>query len=121
MMESVLIVDDDTTVLSVVSRMLSGAGYETHTASSAQAAEKLIADHKIDIMLVDIVMPERGGLEFIMKEYRTNPGAKTIIMSGNVNLASDSLKILAEQFGVKSLIQKPFTKEELLDQLAKLN
>jgi DNA-binding response OmpR family regulator len=119
-MESVLIVDDDTAVLGVVSRMLSGAGYQNYTASSASAAEKLVEEHKIDIMLVDIVMPERGGLEFIMKEYRNNPKAKTIIMSGNVNLASDSLKILAEQFGVKSLIQKPFTKEELIDRIANL-
>jgi two-component system, cell cycle sensor histidine kinase and response regulator CckA len=108
----ILVVDDDTNVRTVVSRMLQLEGYEVVLAVSGEEAVAAIEREgdRIDLVLTDIVMPGMGGVELILQLERTHPGVPVISMSGYPRDAYQDLPSSTKLF-----LQKPVTPEALLD------
>jgi two-component system cell cycle response regulator CpdR len=80
---SILVVDDDPLVLSVLSDMLEELGCIVITSSSAsQALELLCRDSTIEILLTDVNMPEMSGVELAKKVLRLRKDVKTLLISG---------------------------------------
>lgn len=112
-MARILIVDDEESIRIVLARTLQGGRHEVYQASDGNAALKLLAKQTIDLVITDILMPNREGLETI-RELRANwPDAKIIAMSGGGRIRSMEFLRVAEGFGASAILKKPFSMTEL--------
>ena len=109
-----LIVDDETRVLSALRRALRKEGYEILLASSPQEALKLIAEYEIDAILSDHKMPGMSGLQVLAEAKRRHPDAARLLISGWPEaVASAELQAL----DVHALLPKPWDDAELKAEL----
>src|SRR5438552_18816303 len=82
--ESILVIDDEAMVLSLANSMLTRYGYSVITVSSGKEAIRLLEmwpDVKIDLMLVDLVMPEMNGIETVENIHQLRPGLPVLYFS----------------------------------------
>lgn len=109
----VFVVDDEPGIALLCSRLLTRAGYKVETQTSPREAINYLKDNKIDLLLVDIRMPEVDGFEVIQHAQRLQPDAAMLIMTGHGTVET---AIRALRQGVDGLILKPFSKgSELID------
>ncbi len=71
--------------------MLQKEGYETISASDGQIAMKLCRENPADVVITDIIMPEKEGIETIVELKREFPGIKIIAMSGGGRIGTGTL------------------------------
>ena len=109
--DSVLIVDDDTTLLDVFKSDLKLEGYPCETATSAMSALELINKSLFDIMIIDIELPDINGMELTRKVKRLKPDMVVIIITGFIE---DFDYDEAIEAGASDFIKKPFTLKELI-------
>ena len=82
--ETIFIIDDESAVLSLTSRMLTRYGYETITATNAKETLHLFEvwpDLPVDLLLVDIVMPDMNGIALAEKIWELRPGLPVLFFS----------------------------------------
>ena len=113
-MKKVLIIEDDQHILMMVKRMLEHFGFEIRLASNGQYGLELYKKINADLVITDIIMPEKEGLELIREMRRINPDLKIIAMSGGGKLSADNYLETAKIFGATKILQKPFTKKQLV-------
>jgi len=106
--EVVLLVDDEEVIITVTREILENLGYSVRSAKSGhEAVEIYKADKdKIDIIILDMVMPDMGGGETFDLLKKINPDVKVILSSG-YSLNGQAIRIMAR--GCHTFIQKPFT------------
>jgi DNA-binding response OmpR family regulator len=114
---AVLVVDDDPVLAGLISRGLSGAGYEVGEAIDGNKALKALETKTYDAVVIDIIMPDREGVETIIEIRERWPGIKIIAMSGGGRMDPDMFLNLASTFGADALLKKPFRLRELLELL----
>ena len=107
----ILIVDDETAMLEALSGFFSSRGYQLMTATSAEAALKLIAQEQPSLALIDIKLPGMNGIELLKAIKRDHPTVKTFIITAY----DEENKKTLEQIGVSAFFAKPIG----LDQLKK--
>jgi CheY-like chemotaxis protein len=117
-MPRILIIEDNEAVLRVMSRMLTGSGYDVQEASNGKAGLALYRQWATDIVITDIVMPDVEGLEVIRELRKTDPTVRIIAMSGGGIGSAEKYLALAQTFGAGSVLNKPFTQEELMTVVA---
>jgi len=111
----ILIIDDESMVRFSLRRILEGVGYEIAEAENGREGVAMQTASPFDLILTDIIMPEKEGVETVIELKRDFPDVKIIAMSdGGRTRNLDFLK-LAQQFGADRIIAKPFAEEELLD------
>ncbi len=112
----VLVLDDEPPIVRLCERLLKRAGFTTEAFVSATEALDYMSHHAIDLLLVDIRMPERSGFDVIADVQRLQPEAAILVMTGfgTVEIAIQALKQ-----GVDGLILKPFENTEELVQAAR--
>ena len=111
---SILIVDDEPGIRELLCMMLVAAGHTVVTAEDGVQAPKVMAAQPIDIVITDLLMPERDGLEFITEIRKKYPKVKIIAMSGGGHIARDSYLRIAKNFGAHVLLEKPFSQSGVL-------
>ena len=114
-MARILLIDDDTRVLETYFLMLERAGYEVVKATSGKEGTRLFRNNPTDLVITDIIMPEKEGLETIMELRRDFPNVKIIAISGGAFLEPDDYLEMAKQFGAMRTLTKPIDQEELLE------
>ncbi|HUJ22647.1 MAG TPA: response regulator [Bryobacteraceae bacterium] len=114
--KTILVVDDDLSVLAVIKCMLESGNYNlllAHTAASAlRMAER--EDLAIDLMLIDVVMPDIPGPELAERILAMRPHLKVLFMSGCVDAEVVRVKVLDRALG---FLPKPFTSDGLLERI----
>ncbi|MEW6109159.1 MAG: GGDEF domain-containing response regulator [Nitrospirota bacterium] len=108
---SVIIVDDDVSLLDIIATGLSTHGYRCETAADAETAFEIINKNSFDIMLTDIILPGMDGFELTAKAKRLRSDMLVIIMTG---FAEDFSYDRAIEAGASDFIKKPFTLQELI-------
>ena len=110
--ETILVVEDDASILTLTQRILKEIGYTVLIAQLPSQGLQLIEkhEHKIDLLITDVVMPEMNGKELSERIYELYPGVKTLFMSGYTADAIGHRGILEQNI---HFIQKPFSKENL--------
>ncbi len=108
----VLIVDDDPHVLRLASGLLSSAGYQTLEAGSPGEALAIATQVKIDILLVDAVLPGRSGPDLAEELLKLQPLGKMVFMSG-----LDPMAVWMAYGKPCQVLQKPFSRAELLGKM----
>jgi len=111
---SILIVDDEPGIRELLGIMLESSGHTVATAEDGIQAPKVMATRAIDVVITDLLMPERDGLEFITEVRKKYPSVKIIAMSGGGHIARDSYLRIAKTFGAHFLLEKPFNQSDVL-------
>ena len=115
-MATILLVDDDEGVRTLLHKALVAAGHEVEDAWNGDIALAAYRRQSRDLVITDLVMPEKDGLETIMALRRLNPAVKIIAMSGGgrtLGLGQLYLET-ASTFGANRILAKPFTSTALL-------
>ncbi|HLK68669.1 MAG TPA: response regulator [Bryobacteraceae bacterium] len=114
--QTILVVDDQTPVRQLISRMLTRSGFHTIEAGNgAQALAQFEDEHcSIDLAIIDMIMPRMSGLDVAAELSRQHPEVKILYLSPNsASIASDCIRRRAPQH----LLLKPFTERSLVDRV----
>ena len=119
-MAHILLVDDDQRVRTVMHRTLADAGYEVGEAADGAIALAAYARRRSDLVITDILMPRKEGLETVRELRALDPAVRIIAMSGGGVCAGRGTQYLALAvlFGAARVLSKPFTGKELLQAVA---
>jgi DNA-binding NtrC family response regulator len=123
--EHVLVVDDMPEQIEIASKMLSKLGYRVATATSGEEAVAYLRDNKVDLVVLDMIMPGgMDGLETYKRIKEIHPGQRVIIASG---FSESERVVMLQRLGAGEYVQKPYTLERFgvavrqeLDRLEKL-
>jgi len=111
MFPSILIVDDETSILQSLSGLLSDEGFEIQTAANGYEALKVIDTESPDLVLLDIWMPGIDGIETLKEIKKQNPHIQVIIISGHGNIET---AVKATKLGAFDLIEKPLSIDKVI-------
>lgn len=112
-MARILIVDDEPTLLALMSRFVSSLDHEVSTAADGRDALRILDDDDIDLLITDINMPDIDGIEILNELRRRRLEMPVIAMSGGGLLAKELLLDTASVLGAVVTLQKPFELNEL--------
>ena len=104
----ILVVDDDTEVRSAVRMMLERARFKVVEAGTGVEAARALRLHGADLILCDLFMPDKDGLEVICELRRESPSIKVIAMSGGGAKGIIDLLPMALRLGASGILYKPF-------------
>lgn len=110
----ILAIDDDANILAIIAEMLTTAGYEVVGASNGEEGVRLYRQEPFDLVVTDLLMPEKDGLEVVMELREDFPDAKIITLSGGNTFGHSSLQT-AKLLGASRTLRKPFKEDELLE------
>lgn len=110
MKATVLIVDDNETVLNLFRRQLTLAGYEVHAAPTLAASREAIEARRFDAILLDLNLPDGSGLDFVGDVRAANPSAAIVVITGNGDVP---IAVEAMRRGADNFLAKPVDMEAL--------
>jgi CheY-like chemotaxis protein len=119
-MARILVIEDNHVLCGMVLRMLVAAGHEVQAAVDGKVGLACYRQQRSDLVITDILMPETEGLETIRALRRHDPGVKIIAMSGADRGRAGGYLELAQKFGARRILSKPFTQDELLTAVAEV-
>src|SRR5215210_7289006 len=112
--QRILIVDDDPGIRRTLHILLSREGYQVTQARDGVEALRLWRDHGGDLVITDLHMPEKNGIETIIELLSHSPGTRIIAMSGGGQTKRLDLLGDAAMLGAVLTIEKPFTIDEMM-------
>ena len=119
-MKKVLVIDDDKDIRQLLTIALVEKGYVVNAAVNGQEGQVKMQSFKPDLVLVDMMMPKVGGLEFFHSETNPRTGklsCKMIAMSAATRDSADDLLESAEMMGVEAVFRKPLDMDLLIDKI----
>jgi DNA-binding response OmpR family regulator len=112
-MARILLIDDDDALRGVIAQNLILAGHTVIEAADGRQGVDLFHATPVDLVLTDLVMPGKEGVETIIELHGENPDLPIIAMSGGMPRSSMYLDIAAK-LGARRALAKPFTPQDLL-------
>ena len=113
-MTRILVIDDNIEVREMLLLMLKRAGYRAIGVENGRVGINHHRMFPFDIIITDIIMPEKEGIETIIELKRDYPDVKIIAISGGGKIDSNLYLTMAEKFGADRVMAKPFDMIELL-------
>lgn len=110
----VLLIDDDAQLLRQMSVAFIGAGFIVQTAADGQAALGRFLRAPTDLVVTDIIMPNREGIETIVALKKANPLVKIVAISGGFRVGPADFLELARHVGADAVLAKPFRLSDLI-------
>ena len=117
-MARILTIDDDDAVRSIVAHALTRDGHSVIQAADGVEGAARLHSHTFDLVITDLIMPNREGIETIIELHRDFPTLPIIAMSGAAE--SNSNLRMAQLLGARSTLQKPFSIQELQDAVTRV-
>ncbi len=111
MFPSILVVDDEPSILTSLGGLLIDEGYEVITANNGYEALKIIETQAPDLVLLDIWMPGMDGIEILKELKQTHPYMPVVIITGHGNIET---AVTATKIGAYDLIEKPISFDKLV-------
>ncbi len=112
-MACILLIDDDDALRGVIAQNLELAGHTVLQAGDGRQGVDLFHATSVDLVLTDLVMPGKEGVETIIELHRERPELPIIAMSGGMPRSAMYLEIAAK-LGARRALAKPFSPQELL-------
>ena len=120
-MARILIIDDDDQFRTMLKTMLEKAGYnDIEEAANGSIGMKLFRQHPFDLVITDIIMPDKEGIEMITELTRDYPRIKIIAMSGGGRTGHQGYLEMAKYLGASRTLAKPFKHADLIDAVQEL-
>ena len=113
-MTNLLLIEDNDQVRDIIHQCLETEPYVIHKSNSGLGGLALYQQKAIDIVLLDLFLPDKDGLEIIKAIRKMNPRAKIIAMSGGFQKGEIDILGIAKRLGAATTLSKPFSMEELL-------
>lgn len=117
-MTKILIIEDEEMVRTTIQQILLKAGYEVEVSSNGKLGLEKQKKKPADIVVTDIIMPEKDGIETTIEIRDHFPNTKIIAISGGGRIKNLNFLEYAKQMGADVILAKPFTREELLGAIA---
>jgi DNA-binding response OmpR family regulator len=111
---NMLVVEDDSELLQVMTGALRAAGHNVLAAEAGEAGLQLFRAEPPDLVVCDIVMPDRDGIELIPEMKRLQPTVKLLAISGRQMIGALDVLSLARSMGADATLAKPFSTEALV-------
>ena len=108
--DTILVVDDEPEVRSFLRKVLTGVSYHVLEAENGREAARQVETSEVDLVIMDLAMPEQEGIETISALRQVRPRLKIIAISGQF---AGPLLHVAELFGAQASLAKPIQPDEL--------
>lgn len=118
-MARIVLVDDTDLLRDALQHALHRAGHDVVTAASGLGIEGVVAQHKAELVITDMLMPGRDGVETVLALRRRYPALRIIAMSGGGTRGNLDLG-MASKLGVSATLTKPFEPEQLIARVAEI-
>lgn len=112
---SILVIDDEPALRAILSQVLTSAGHRVTGVSNGQEASKVMATAAFDVVLTDVIMPEKDGMQVIGEVRKKYPQVRIIAMSGGGHVSRDQYLKIAKGLGAHAVLEKPFPNQQLID------
>lgn len=109
---AILLIDDEEVIRDVISRLLEKNGYIVFSAEESEAGLKILHDEPIDLILLDLMLPGRSGLECLEEIFDIAPDVSVVMISAYASIEN---AVKATKMGAFDFVTKPFKNEELLN------
>lgn len=120
MTSSVLVIEDDAITRTTIASVLEDLGYQVFTAENGRAGLDLYAAEPADLVITDIYMPEKDGIETIMSLREKAVSPKIIAMSGGGEASGMDVLRMARLLGADATMLKPVSVPRMLREVADL-
>jgi CheY-like chemotaxis protein len=110
----ILVVDDNEAFREMLCLVLKNVGYEVHSVADGKDVATFLRHTPVDLVITDLIMPEKEGIETIIELRRTHREIKIIAVSGGGRLGPEDYLPIAAHAGAAATLSKPFTSEEIL-------
>lgn len=119
-MAKIMIIDDDDQFRKMLNRTLAKAGHTVTEASNGSQGIKSFSQNPTDVIITDIIMPDKEGIETIMELRQKSPSVKIIAVSGGGRVGSRSYLDLARKLGAERTFSKPIDRKEIVDAVSQI-
>jgi CheY-like chemotaxis protein len=119
-MARILVVDDEELVRLTLRRMLEKTGHDLAEAANGEAAARALRRRRADLVITDIVMPKKDGIETIREFKQRYPEMRIIAMSGGGYLGEVDFLRMSRHLGADGILPKPFDADRLLAMVREL-
>lgn len=109
-----LVIDDDDFVRATVASMLEAAGYDVHQAQDGDSGLMLFEEHRPELVVTDVLMPNKEGIETILELRQRNAEVRIIAMTGGGEIGATPILDVARKLGADDVLHKPFSRNDLL-------
>ncbi len=120
-MAVILIADDETYIRDVIRRAIKPLNHTILEASEGNETLEILRTRHVDILILDLVMPRKGGIETFMEIREKNEDLKIIVITGKIRIENDAVQELTDQFRIDASLSKPFEVEELIEVIESLS
>ena len=107
MPKKILVIEDNKLMCSILREMLGNADYAVIDAPDGKVGMRLYRENDVDLVITDIIMPEKDGIGIIRELKQENPGVKIISVSGGGRIDPEDYLQIAERLGVQRTFAKP--------------
>lgn len=114
-MKKILVIDDEASIRSLLGKMLEREGYFVMTASDGKEGMKLFNKEAFDLVVTDLIMPEKEGVEIIIELRKRYPEIPVIAMSGGGCISPEAYLNMARLLGADAVLEKPVQKKIFLE------
>ena len=116
----VLLVEDSPELLNYMGDLVASAGYDVLRASDGDQALDVLRENRCDLMVLDLFMPNKDGIETLRALSKSSSRPKTLAISGGGRFSAPDTLRVAARLGADSTLPKPFTPNQLLGALKDL-
>lgn len=116
----VLVIDDDRQVRETLHDVLKNAGYDVEVAVDGNHGLRYRDQHPVDVLITDILMPNKEGIETIAEFRKSYPGTKIIAVSGGGRAGNMDFLRMAQLLGADRTLEKPISADDLLNVVSDL-
>jgi DNA-binding response OmpR family regulator len=120
-MNIILVIDDDEDVRSCIRNILEHSGYSVLEAENGKVGIDICRHNPVDLVIVDLFMPEKEGIETIIELRKEYADLKILAISGGIpGYGPDHFLHIAQKLGADGTLDKPFNMQQLLSKVENL-
>ena len=113
-MPVVLLLEDNADLRRLITDVMTAAGFDVCAVPDGRRVPEILRERSVDLVITDLVMPEKDGLETMTELHFSHPRLPVIAMSGDVPLNTHLYLTLADKLGASRVMAKPFRMPELI-------